>query len=103
MKFYKHRLILLGMVVVAVLVFIAIFAPLLAPYDPYQQNLAQGLSLPSAAHWMGQDKLGRDIFSRILYGARISVMVEGLLSWYPRLWGFCWDPWRGISVGSSTR
>lgn len=78
MKFYKHRLILLGIVVVAVLVFIAIFAPLLAPYDPYQQNLSQGLSLPSAAHWMGQDKLGRDIFSRILYGARVSVMVGGI-------------------------
>jgi peptide/nickel transport system permease protein len=78
MKFYKHRLIILGIVVVVVLVFCAIFAPLLAPYDPFQQNLAQGLSNPSTAHWMGQDKLGRDIFSRILYGTRVSVMVGGI-------------------------
>jgi peptide/nickel transport system permease protein len=78
MKFYKHRLIILGIAVVVILVFCAIFAPLFAPYDPFQQNLAQGLSNPSTAHWMGQDKLGRDIFSRILYGARVSVMVGGI-------------------------
>jgi peptide/nickel transport system permease protein len=53
----------------------ALLAPLLAPYDPLGQNIVAGLRPPSADHLFGTDKLGRDIFSRILYGARISLFV----------------------------
>jgi ABC-type dipeptide/oligopeptide/nickel transport system permease subunit len=59
--------------------FIAIFAPLLAPYSPYDQDLYAVLSPPSAQHWLGTDNLGRDLLSRIIYGARVS-MVVGVVS-----------------------
>lgn len=52
---------------------VAIFAPLVAPHDPYAQNLAHLNATPSAAHWLGQDDLGRDILSRVIYGARVSL------------------------------
>ncbi|HXA55806.1 MAG TPA: ABC transporter permease, partial [Candidatus Acidoferrum sp.] len=57
------------------LVFVAITAPLLVHGDPTAQNLAARLSGPSVAHWMGTDELGRDIFARVVYGARISMLV----------------------------
>lgn len=57
------------------LVFVAIAAPLLAHADPTAQNLPVRLSGPSLAHWMGTDELGRDVFARIVYGARVSMLV----------------------------
>jgi peptide/nickel transport system permease protein len=57
------------------LVFVAIAAPLLAHADPTAQNLPARLSGPSLAHWMGTDELGRDVFARIVYGARVSMLV----------------------------
>jgi peptide/nickel transport system permease protein len=65
----------IGAVVMLVFLLAALLAPLLAPYDPLGQNISAGLNAPSAAHLFGTDKLGRDIFSRILYGARISLFV----------------------------
>jgi peptide/nickel transport system permease protein len=65
-----------GLVVALLLLFAALFAPWIAPADPASQNLSARLHPPSAAHWMGTDELGRDIFSRILYGARISLFVS---------------------------
>jgi len=60
---------------VALLVVLALAAPLLSPADPSAQHLAARLSGPSLAHWMGTDELGRDILSRVLFGARVSVLV----------------------------
>lgn len=57
------------------LVLMAVFAPLVAHADPTAQDLAGRLAAPSAQHWMGTDELGRDIFARIVYGARISMLV----------------------------
>jgi len=57
------------------LVFIALAAPWIAPYDPTAQNLPARLLGPSATHWMGTDDLGRDILSRIFFGARVSMLV----------------------------
>jgi peptide/nickel transport system permease protein len=57
---------------------IALIAPLIAPYDPIEQDLSARLEPPSSTHWFGTDELGRDIFSRVLYGSRISVPA-GLL------------------------
>jgi peptide/nickel transport system permease protein len=53
----------------------ALLAPLLAPYPPLQQDVMNRLAPPSSAHWLGTDPLGRDILSRILYGARLSLPV----------------------------
>lgn len=64
-----------GFVGVAAILLMAILAPLLAPCDPLQVATRMKLSAPSALHWMGADFLGRDILSRILYGARVSVFV----------------------------
>jgi len=64
-----------GMVLVAVFVVFAVFAPWIAPQDPGNIDLPLRLQPPSTAHWFGTDELGRDIFSRIIYGARISMLV----------------------------
>jgi ABC-type dipeptide/oligopeptide/nickel transport system permease subunit len=71
----RHRLSRVGLVVIAVLCAQAIFAPMLAPYSPYDQDLYHVLSSPSAAHWLGTDNLGRDLLSRLLYGTRVSLFV----------------------------
>jgi peptide/nickel transport system permease protein/oligopeptide transport system permease protein len=60
---------------ILVLVISAIFAPLLAPFDPYEQDLRSALQHPSAAHWLGTDEIGRDVLSRLIYGTRTSLMV----------------------------
>jgi len=67
----------LAMVLIVIAIFTVggIFAPYLAPHPPDEQNLCAGLSGPSASHIFGQDKLGRDVYSRMLYGARVSLMV----------------------------
>lgn len=64
-----------GIVFIAIFVCFAIFAPWLAPQDPAYINLSIRLSPPSIQHWFGTDELGRDIFSRIIFGARISMLV----------------------------
>jgi peptide/nickel transport system permease protein len=71
--FFSNRLAVFGTTVMAVFILMAVFAPLVAPYDPLQQDLAAKFAPPSAAHPLGQDELGRDILSRIIYGARISL------------------------------
>lgn len=64
-----------GLVLVCVFVLCALFAPWLAPQDPAYIDLPSRLQTPSAAHWFGTDELGRDIFSRVIFGARISMLV----------------------------
>jgi peptide/nickel transport system permease protein len=71
--FFSNRLALFGTVVMGLFILMAVFAPLIAPYDPLQQDLAGKFAPPSRAHLMGQDELGRDILSRVIYGARISL------------------------------
>jgi len=65
----------MGVVLVIIFVLAAILAPLLAPHDPAQINLPARLDTPSLSHWCGTDELGRDIFSRLIYGSRISMLV----------------------------
>jgi peptide/nickel transport system permease protein len=73
--FFSRKLVLFGMIVIAILVLTALLAPLLAPYDPYDQNLEQILLNPSFQHLLGTDSLGRDILSRVIYGSQNSLMV----------------------------
>jgi peptide/nickel transport system permease protein len=70
-----NRLALGGLIVILIFLFAAIFGPLIAPYDFLEQNIKDALQPPSAAHWLGTDANGRDIFSRILYGARSAALV----------------------------
>lgn len=72
---------LIGLLIVSVLVLIAILAPLLdRGISPIAQDLNNRLAAPSAAHWFGTDELGRDIFSRTLYGSRVTLTIVGLVS-----------------------
>lgn len=71
----KNRLSWMGLGLLLLIVFTALFAPLLAPYDPLQQNIAYRLEPPSAEFWLGTDGYGRDILSRLIYGSRVSLLV----------------------------
>jgi peptide/nickel transport system permease protein len=71
----RHRGAAAGMVLLALFLVAAIFAPVIAPDDPLAQHLDEGLSGPSSSHWMGQDKFGRDVLSRLIHGARLSLAV----------------------------
>ncbi|GAC1394042.1 MAG: ABC transporter permease [Vulcanimicrobiaceae bacterium] len=66
---------IIGLVIVGLILTAAVFAPLIAPADPLGQDLARQAAHPSFTHLMGTDKLGRDIFARIVYGARISIRI----------------------------
>lgn len=68
-----------GLVVFLIVCLLAILAPLIAPHDPLEQNILYRLKAPTTEHWMGTDYYGRDIFSRLLYGAQISLVI-GLLA-----------------------
>ncbi|CQR72075.1 putative D,D-dipeptide transport system permease protein DdpC [Sporomusa ovata DSM 2662] len=71
----KNSLTLIGCVIVLVMLFIGLAAPVLSPYDPVAIDIVNKLQAPGAAHWFGTDEIGRDIFSRVLYGCRISIQV----------------------------
>jgi peptide/nickel transport system permease protein len=70
-----NRLFYIGVAIAAVVVLAALFAPLIATHSVIDQNLALRFASPSAEHWFGTDSLGRDVFSRVVYGARISLQV----------------------------
>ncbi len=74
-RFRQNRLAVAGFVVIAILAVLAIAAPWLSPRNPLALSLIERLKGPSPAHWMGTDDLGRDVFSRLLFGARISLSV----------------------------
>jgi peptide/nickel transport system permease protein len=74
----RNRLASLGAVMILVLFLVALLAPLIARYDPVKQNYREMLQGPSAAHYCGTDKFGRDIWSRVVWGARRSVLISVL-------------------------
>lgn len=74
-RFMQHRLALISLIFVGLLVLIAVFAPLVAPADPNAVDLRSLRSPPSSAHWLGTDSAGRDVLSRIIFGARVSLTV----------------------------
>jgi peptide/nickel transport system permease protein len=76
----RNPLAALGALIVLALVLTAIFAPLLATHDPLAQDLTQRLLPPGARHWMGTDELGRDIWSRVVFGARITLLIVMLVA-----------------------
>ncbi|WP_127585423.1 oligopeptide ABC transporter permease [Paenibacillus koleovorans] len=74
-RFKRNRMAVVGLALMIVLILLALFAPMIATHDPAEQDLMQRLKPPSAEHWLGTDDLGRDLFSRILYGSRVSLSV----------------------------
>ncbi len=74
-RFLKKKGALAGLVFILLLLFMAIFAPFLATQNPIRQNLSARFQPPNSRHWLGTDNLGRDIYSRIIYGSRISLTV----------------------------
>ena len=72
-RFFKNRLAVIGLVLLLLLVFVAVLAEVISPYDPIKLDLQAISQAPSAKYWFGTDNLGRDIFSRVLYGARVSL------------------------------
>lgn len=72
---FSRKIVMVSFVVVLVFLVMAVLAPLLAPYDPYEQDLMHTLQGISSEHLFGTDKYGRDILSRIIYGSRISLIV----------------------------
>ena len=71
----KSPLAMFGLAIILLLVFCAIFAEMISPYDPTAQDLAHMFETPSSTHWLGTDEFGRDILSRLIYGARVSLQV----------------------------
>jgi len=78
-RFSQNPLAMVGLVILVLLLLVAIFAPLIAPFPMNEQNLARRLQPPSGAHWFGTDELGRDIFSRVVYGSRITLQITCLV------------------------
>lgn len=74
----RNSAVLGGGLLVALVAFTAVLAPVVAPYDPLRVEAARRLEPPSAEHWFGTDDFGRDLFSRVLYGARLSMWVGGM-------------------------
>jgi len=72
----RNRAAIVGAVIVVVFVGLAILAPVLVPFNPVQGDLKDRLQSPSVTHWLGTDELGRDLFSRILFGARVSLQIQ---------------------------
>jgi peptide/nickel transport system permease protein len=72
---FSRWIVTLGVLIILLTIITAIFAPLLAPYDPYDQNLSQTLVKPSSQHLLGTDSIGRDLLSRLIFGSRNSLLV----------------------------
>lgn len=77
--FKRNKTALVGAVVAVIIIFIAIFAPWLAPHDPLEQDPFVRLTGTTEGHWLGTDDFGRDVFSRIIWGSRVSLVI-GLVS-----------------------
>jgi peptide/nickel transport system permease protein len=75
----RNRMAVLGGAIVVAWVIIAMLAPLIAPYDPIDQQVRERLQPPSTSHFLGVDELGRDVFSRVLYGGRVSLPVAAVV------------------------
>jgi peptide/nickel transport system permease protein len=86
-RWYRTPAFVAGVVIVGTILLLAIFAPQIAPYDPTKQDLQHILQDPSSKHWLGTDQLGRDVWSRMLYAARVDLRVGFLAVLLPFLIG----------------
>src|ERR1700759_345293 len=77
-RLFQRKGAMLGIVVIVTFILLALFAPVVAPYDPFATSWTLVRKPPSALHWFGTDDLGRDIFGRVIYGARASLMAGAI-------------------------
>lgn len=77
--FKKNKQFTVFLILAIVLLLVAILAPVICPLDPYKSSLSDALKAPSSEHWFGTDKLGRDLFTRVIYGSRVSLASSLLL------------------------
>ncbi|TCZ75807.1 ABC transporter permease [Paenibacillus albiflavus] len=75
-RFKRNKLAMISLIILIALIILSVLAPLIAPYDPAEQDLLSRLQAPSWEHWFGTDDLGRDLFSRVLYGGQVSLAVS---------------------------
>ena len=78
-KLFGRRVVLVGATILALVALAALCAPLITPYDPMALKILDRLQSPRAAHWFGTDELGRDVFSRVVFGARYSLLIGALV------------------------
>ncbi len=83
----RNPALIIGIVMVTLIFLLAIFGPALAPYDPIETNYSAALQPPNADHWLGTDKFGRDIFSRILYATRVNLKIGVICVTFPFIFG----------------
>lgn len=74
-RFRRNKLAMVGLVVVGILVLLSLIQPIISPYDPWEQNLLNTLATPDSDHLMGTDSLGRDLYSELLYGLKLALIV----------------------------
>ncbi|MDR9745356.1 ABC transporter permease [Paenibacillus taichungensis] len=94
-RILKTPSLLVGSVMFAVLIILAVIIPWVSPYDPSEQNLSAFLQPPSAEHWLGTDQLGRDLFTRLIYAARTDLSIMVLAEIVP----FCMGVFLGMLAG----
>jgi len=78
-RFFRNPLGVVGLVIVVVLIVVAAFAPWIATHDPYLPDLGSRLAAPNANYWFGADELGRDIYSRLIHGSRLTLLIVALV------------------------
>jgi len=98
-RLVSNKLSLFGGIYILLLIFLAIFTPLIAPYDYAYQDLNLGPSGPSPEHLLGTDTLGRDLLTRMMYGSRISLMVGFLATMVALVIGVLWGTIAGFAGG----
>jgi oligopeptide transport system permease protein len=98
-RFRKNKLAMFGLVLLFILIFMAIFGPMMTPYDYHTNDLMNTNQPPSAKHWFGTDELGRDIFARTWYGARISLFIGVAAALIDLFIGVLWGGFAGFRGG----
>ncbi len=79
LRFKKNKLSVIGLIIIAIIFFTALLAPVLTPYNPYQIDMTNRLSSPSSSNLLGTDALGRDVLTRLIYGSRIAMLIGVLI------------------------
>ncbi|MEZ4570823.1 MAG: hypothetical protein R2849_10955 [Thermomicrobiales bacterium] len=105
-RFRRHKLAMVSAAYLILLILVAVFAPIVAPHDPYKNDLQLARfgepAAPSLSHPFGSDQLGRDQLSRIIYGARVSLMVGFVATGLAIVAGTLLEPWQAMPGSGST-
>ena len=103
LQLVRKPMVVLGALVILAWIAVSVMAPALSSFDPTEVNVDNRLAAPSAEHWLGVDGLGRDVFTRVLYGGRVSLPVAAVVVVVASIFGTCTAPSPGTSAAGSTR